>query len=94
MPGKDPYMEKSKIVKVKDSSTGKVTQLTKSGNTYTKGGQVVTLTKSQKELGAANKMKHGGPYNAHHPMKMKDAAYNMKSPYNMKPQILKHMSGK
>ena len=39
-------------------------------------------------------MKHGGPYNAHHPMKMKDAAYNMESPYNMKPQILKHMSGK
>jgi hypothetical protein len=34
---------------------------------------------------SANMMKPA--YKAHHPMKMK-------SPYNMKPQILKHMSGK
>ena len=93
MPGKDPYMEKSKIVKVKDSKTGKITQLTKTGSTYTKAGNVVNLSETQKEIGP-NKMKHEGPYNAHHPMKMKDSAYNMKSPYNMKPQILKHMSGK
>ncbi len=80
----------SKIVTVKDSSTGKKTKLTKKDGTYTKGGQVVKLTKSQKEIPTT--MKHGGPYNAHHPMKMKDSAYNMKSPYNMKPAVLRHMS--
>jgi hypothetical protein len=101
MPVRINYKPKSesKIVTVKDSTTGKTTKLTKKNGTYTRGGNVVTLTKSQKEV--PNKMKHGGPYNAHHPMKMKhsaydmkDSAYNMKSPYNMKPQILKHMSGK
>ena len=33
------------------------------------------------------------PYQAHHPMKMNHSAMKMKSPYNMKPGILRHMKG-
>jgi hypothetical protein len=87
------YSPIKKIVKVKDSSTGKITQVTLNEKTgqITRMGNPVTLSKTQKIL-PSNQMKHGGPYNAHHPMKMKDSAYNMKSPYNMRPAILNHMS--
>ena len=97
-----------KIVKVKDSETGKITNLTQSDSgTLTKAGNVVKLSKTQKIIQSDQKknpmkmkgkdgytMMDKGPNMAHHPMKMKHSAYNMKPPYNMKPQILKHMSGK
>ena len=40
-----------------------------------------------------NEMGHS-PKQMNHAMKMKHSPMPMKSPYNMKPQILKHMSGK
>ena len=47
-----------KPVKVYDKKTGKTTQLQKEGSTYYRKGQMVQLTKDQKEVGASMK-KHG-----------------------------------
>ena len=43
-------LEEDKIVDVLDSSTGKRTKLTKKGSSYYKAGQLVNLTKDQKEF--------------------------------------------
>ncbi len=91
-------MEKSKIVKVKDSKTGKVTNLTQSeSGTLTRAGAVVNLTPSQKIV-SSNQMKKGKDGYA---MKGKDG-YSMMDkgpnmahhPMKMVHPILKHMSGK
>ena len=63
------------------------------GKPYNKKG-LDEMGHSPKQMGhSPNEMGHS-PKQMNHAMKMKHSPMPMKSPYNMKPGILKHMSGK
>lgn len=66
-------------VKIKDSKTGKVTTVTKTKTGYTRGGNVVKLTPTQKEYTPGTPVK---PKKS--PMKMSGRSYDMKEAYNKK----------
>jgi len=52
------------------------------------------MKKGLYEMGHSPEQMGHSPKQMNHAMKMKHSPMPMKSPYNMKPEILKHMSGK